>query len=126
MRRDEDGLLGGGELGGVQAAVEPAGGQELGVGTLFHDPAVIEDDDAVRATDGCQAVGDDEGGTTTGQIGKCVLDRALGFRIEGGGGFVQDENGRVAKKETGDGEALFLAAGQFHSAFADDGVGTLG
>ena len=42
--------------------------------------------------------------------------------VEGAGGFVEDEIGRRGDERAGDGEALFLAAGEFDAAFADFGV----
>ncbi len=50
------------------------------------------------------------------------LDQRFGFRVEAGRGFVQNQNARVGQDGAGDGDALALAAGEFHAALADDGV----
>ena len=46
----------------------------------------------------------------------------LGFGVEAGGGFVEDQDARVGQDGAGDGDALALAAGELDAALADDGV----
>src|SRR5690606_23966727 len=46
--------------------------------------------------------------------------------VEGAGGFVEDEDGRVLEKGAGDGDALALSAGKAGSAFADEGLVAVG
>src|ERR1700688_5086262 len=50
------------------------------------------------------------------------LNEGFRFRIEAGGGFVQDEDSRISKNGARDGDALLLSAGEFDAALADDGV----
>ena len=54
------------------------------------------------------------------------LDEVLGLGIDAGGGFVEEEDGRVLEEGAGDGEALFFAAREFDAALADIGVELLG
>ena len=58
------------------------------MGALFDDATVAEDDDAVEAGDGGEAVGDDDGSATLHEVGEGVLDVGFGLGVEGGGGFV--------------------------------------
>ena len=94
--------------------------------SLFDDLAFFEDVDPVRVLDGGEAVGDDERSAVFHQAVEGGLDLALGFGIDGSGGFVEEEDGRVFEESAGDGEALFLAAGEFHAALADVGHELLG
>ena len=61
---------------------------------------------------------DDEGGAPLHHRLQRRLHIALGLRIQGGGGLVQYQYGRVLQEGTGDGEALALAAGQEHAVIA--------
>lgn len=55
------------------------------------------------------------------------LGKALGgVGVEGAGGFVEDQELRALENSAGDGEALFLAAGEADAVFADDGVVAVG
>ena len=48
------------ELGAVELGVAAAQGEQLGVGAVFGDPAILDDDDGVRGPDGGQPVRDDQ------------------------------------------------------------------
>ena len=78
--------------------------------------------DAVGVLDGGKPVGDDEGGAVFHQAVERVLDLALGLGIHRGGGLVQQQDRRVLEQRAGDGQPLFLAAGELHAALADVGV----
>ena len=49
-----------------------------------------------------------------------VLHEAFALAVERAGGLVEDEDGRVFQDGAGDGDALALAAGEFHAALADE------
>ncbi len=53
-------------------------------------------------------------------------DELFGVGVEGGGGFVEDEDGGFGEEGSGDSEALALAAGEVGAAFGDFGVEGLG
>ena len=78
--------------------------------SALDDAAVLQNDDQVGVADGREAVGDDQGSTPTHQARECVLDEPLAFRVEGGSGFVEDEQGRILEHGPGDGDALPLSA----------------
>ena len=110
------------ELGGIQFGVGAAVFEEGGVGAAFDDLAAVDDEDLVGGEDGGEAVSDGEGGATGGEPSEGVLDEAFGAGVEGGRGFVEDQDAWVFEDGAGDGDALLFAAGEFIAAFADDGV----
>jgi len=79
------------------------------VGAGLDDSSFVEDADEVGVFDGGEAVGDDDGGTVAHQFFEGVLDESFRFGIEGGGGFVEDEDGGIAEDSAGDAESLALA-----------------
>jgi hypothetical protein len=66
-------------------------------------------------------VGNGNHGFAGGEFFQRGLDHALALGIEGGGGFVEEEDGGVLQQGAGDGEALLLSAGKFAALVADDG-----
>ena len=88
------------------------------MGALLLDSAVADDQNAGGVADGGQAVGDDERGTALGQIIKGVLDLGFGDGIQGRGGLVQNQNGRILQENPGDGNALLLSTGEQGAALS--------
>ena len=82
--------------------------------------------DTIRSADGRQTVGDDQCGTAYCQGIKSSLD--LGFRhgVQGGGSFIQNQDGGILQKDPGNGHPLFLTAGQEGAPLAHIGVKALG
>ena len=83
---------------------------------LLHDPALLEDRDAVYLPHRIEAVRDDDGGPALEERGHCRLDPALGGRIEAGGCLVQDHQPRIPEEDAGQGEELGLAGGEARGA----------
>ena len=110
------------ELRLVQFRVGAAGGHEGGVVAGFHHRAVLHHGDQVRLLHGGQAVGDDDGGATTHHLLQGGLHLLLGGGVQGRGGLVENQHGRVLQQGAGNGHALPLAAGQPHAVVADNGV----
>lgn len=92
----------------------------------FHDLPFVHGDDAVRHAYGGQAVGDDEYGAVAADGLHVLHNGAFGFVVERAGGFVENQDARVADQGAGDGDALALAAGQAGALFADFGVVAFG
>jgi hypothetical protein len=67
--------------------------------------------DAVGLAHGGQAVGDDDHRAALADGLHVVLDDAFRLVVERAGGFVEDQDARVADQGAGDGDALALAAG---------------
>ena len=96
--------------------------EEFGVGAGVGDAALAHHDDHVGGEDCRQAVGDGDDGFAGGKFFQGGLDHALALRIEGGGGFVEEEDWGVLQQGAGDGEALLLSAGELAALVADDGL----
>ena len=89
--------------------------------SLLDDPTLGEDEDTVGVADGGEAVGDDEGGATLHEALEGFVDEALGLAVEGGGGFVEEEDFRICEDGAGNGDALALAARELGAARTYEG-----
>lgn len=96
-------------------------GEEGGDGAVFDDAALVENQHAVHAAQGGEAVGDDEGGAAATEGVEVGLEAGLGLDVERAGGFVEDDDGGVAEEHAGKGEALALATGEASAAFTAGG-----
>ena len=92
------------------------------MGAGFGDGALFEEDDAIGLADGAEAVSNDKDCAVVHGAIEGFLHQRFGFRIQGGGGFVEDQDARVKVEGTGDRDALPLSARQVHPAFTDPGV----
>ena len=76
----------------------------------------MEDDDAIGEADGfADGVGDEEDGTAgfDPEILEVLVKRSAGLCVQGGEGFVHEEDGGVHDECAGDGDSLAHAAGEF-------------
>ena len=96
--------------------------QQLLVGAVLEDALLPKDQDAVVVLDGGQAVGDGQGGAAVGQLFQALAHQNLALVVQGAGGLVQDEDGRVLQKDAGNAQPLLLAAGQLDAPLAHIGV----
>lgn len=85
-------------LGVVQPGVGSAPGQQLVMGPLLGNAAVLDHQDAVGGPDGGEPVGDDQGGAAPAQLVEGMLDPGFRDAVQGGGGLVQNEDGRIFRK----------------------------
>ncbi len=92
------------------------------VAALLGHAAAFHHDDAIGMLNGGEAVRDDEGGAALHQSLQGVLHQALGLRVEGGRGFVEQQNRRVLVKRACDRQTLALPAGQLRRVVAEHGV----
>src|ERR1700724_1203642 len=107
------------ELKIIQPAVSAELLHQLFVAAYIRDRSVFENYDAVRATHRRKPMSDDNDCTAGHQVVQRRLDQRLGFAIKRGGGFVEDENGRILQKSAGNGDALTFASGETYALFAD-------
>ena len=98
------------ELHFVVVGVDPAFFQQFFVGSPLGDPVVRHHQDLVRVADGGEAVGDGDGGPVFRQLFQTLLDPALALVVQGAGGLVEYEDGRVLQKYARNGDALLLAS----------------
>lgn len=95
--------------------------QQLIVRAMLDDATLIEDVNHIRLLDRTQTMRDGDRGPTLGRGVESRLYNFLGFRVQSRGGFVEEEDFRVAEEGASNGDTLLLAAGE-HAAFAaDDG-----
>ena len=92
------------------------------MGADFDHLAIVEDDQAVGAAQGGEAVGDGEGGAALYQAGDRLLDLRFGLGIQRRGRLVQDQDLRIVEDGPGDGKALLFTTGQLVPLLADDHV----
>ena len=71
-------------------------------------------------------MGNDQGGSALGQGIEGPLDLGLRDRVQRGGGLVQDQNGRILQKHTGNGHPLLLSTGQKRAPLAHIRIEALG
>ena len=95
---------------------------ELVVRALFNDTALVEHTNEVGMADGGEAVGDGDGGAVLHQSFQGLLHKALTLRVEGAGGFIQNEDRRILQDSTGDADALTLTATETATTVADVSV----
>ena len=114
------------ELALVEAAVQAALGQQLRVRADLDDAALVHHDDAIGVQDGGQPVRDDHAGAAAHELPQRILDQVLALAVERAGGFVQDQDARVAQERARDGDALALPAGELGAALAEQRVVALG
>ena len=85
----------------VQPPVDAPEVEELVVGAVLADGAVVENVDAVDVLDRRQAVGDDDRGLALHQVVQGVLGQGLGLGVDAGGRFVEEQELRFAGQGAG-------------------------
>ena len=90
--------------------------------SLFGDTPFFENDNLVSLEDGVETMRDGDDRSPFHQLAGGFFEQGFGFRVEAGGGFIHDEDGRIFEEGARKGESLCLSAGEARSAFADDGL----
>ena len=91
-------------------AVARAGGEQLVVRAVGHDPAAVDQHHAVGEGDRGRAVGDDDRRPPLHHLGQRVADLVLLGRVDRGRRVVEDQHPWVGQDGPGDGDALALPA----------------
>ena len=89
------------------------------MGALLHDDAPVQQDDVVTVLDGTQAVGHDEHGADVLHLFQRILDKQLRFRVDIGGGFVQNHHGGFVNNGAGKAQKLPLSGGEVVAPLPD-------
>ena len=82
------------------------------MGTVFHQAAALERDDAIRCPHGREPVRDDQNCPPLGNLFHVLLNDALALIIQGARRLIEDQNARVGDECAGDSNALALATGE--------------
>ena len=114
------------QLEPMQHRVTTVALQQLGMGAVFHDAAMVDRDDPVGAAHGGKPVGNDEDGAPGDDAPHIGLDHLFAFVIQRAGRLVKDQDARIGDQGAGDRDALALAAGERGAALADLGVVAIG
>src|SRR5213593_1793839 len=110
----------------VELCIGARAPNQLLVRSLLDNPAVVEHDDAVGASDRGQPVSDDEGRSAREEPAQALLDPALGPDIDRRRRLVQDEDPRVREECAGERDELALAKREPEAALAELGVVVVG
>jgi hypothetical protein len=76
--------------------------------TLLDDTTFVQHDDIVGILHRVESMGDDDQCLVGRQRVERLLYQPLIFRVNAGGRFVQQDDGRIFKDGAGDADALFL------------------
>src|SRR5688500_2342522 len=93
-----------------QPGVMTAEPQQLVVRALLDDAAAVENDQAIHARDGREAVRNRDDGLPFHKAEQLLLDRELRFAVERRGRLVEHQYGRVLEYNSGDSDSLPLPA----------------
>src|ERR1700722_4099194 len=105
-----------------QIAVDVAAVDELAMGADVVDLAAFEHEDRVGVHQRRQPVRHYDQRAALGDPHQVGVDDRLALRVEGAGGFVEDQDARVGDQRAGDRQALALSARQVGRALVDMGV----
>src|SRR6185436_16111225 len=88
--------------------------------SAFRDFAVIQYNDLVAVPNRAEPVGNDQTGATA--AAKIVIDDLFGDRVQGAGGFIQNQQRRIADQRPSYLQALSLAAAEITACLCNVGA----
>lgn len=96
--------------------------------TCGSDLPLFQYDDSVYEVQKrtAERMGNDEDGASYGEIFENSVDDIFTLGVNGGGGFVENQNTGISDDGSSEGDALSLATGEFSAFFADDCLITVG
>ena len=92
------------------------------MGTVPDDAPALKHQNARRHADGTETVGHNKRRPSLHQPVQFLLDQGLAFRIQGRGGFIQNQDGSILQESAGNRYTLPLAAGQSAASVAKHGL----
>ena len=78
--------------------------------TPIGDPAVFDYQDLIGFSYRAQSVSNDKSGSPLGEFSQTFLNQRFAFRIQIGGGLIQDQNSWIGQNRSRDGNPLSLAS----------------
>ncbi len=93
--------------------------------TQFHQFAIANDRDAIGIADGGEAMSDDDGGAALAESTQGALYAAFGLYVDGGGGFIEHQHGRIGHVRARQADQLALPMAQVRAERAHVGVITV-
>src|SRR5690606_1655362 len=97
-----------GSLNFMKLSVQAIPFDQLRMASSFDDSAVLYYNDFVGVLYGAQPVRNNDGGPAHHQFCQRILDESLGFRIQRGGRFIQNKDGRILEHSPGNTQTLTL------------------
>src|SRR5436190_1652402 len=98
--------------------------EQFFVSAALDDDSTLENQDLVGASNRAQAMRDDKCRAAVHQGAETFLDQSLTFGIQARSRLVENQNPRIRKNRTCNGDTLTLPARQLHAAFTDNCVQT--
>lgn len=98
----------------MEVRVAPVRADQLVVRAIFDDAAVLDGNDAIGAPNRGEPMSDNENRALFANPPHVLLDDAFAFVIERAGGFVENQNARIANQGAGDRDALTLPPERLH------------
>lgn len=92
------------------------------MGALFHQTAGLENHDLVAITNCREAVRDDQGSPAGKQAVYRIADPLFLFRVQIGGGLIEDQQWRILEKGSSKGNTLRLSPAEPCRLFANRGL----
>src|SRR3974390_271735 len=107
----------------VKPCVNSTFGHQLLVRSPFRDLATVDDINPICIEHSRKAVCDYECRSATHQLLQRRLHLPFAFRVQSGGGFIEEKNWCIAQLGPRNRNALTLSPGKLEAAFADTAVG---
>src|SRR5690242_20057683 len=107
------------QLQTIEGGITAAPAQQVLMPAGLDDAAVLDHENAVRIHHGVQAVCDGDGRAAATEMLDRTLYLALGYGIEGSGGFVKKDHRGVLEERARNRDPLALAACQLRSVLSD-------
>src|SRR5581483_4111189 len=103
----------------MEVRIAPVRADQFVVRAVLDDAAVLDGDDPIGASNRGEPVSDNEDRPPFTNPPHILMDDAFAFVIERAGGFVENQNARIAHQGARDRDALTLSTREAASAFAD-------
>src|SRR6266704_7027647 len=100
------------ELLSIQPGVQTSSLQKQRVGTALDDAPGIDHQNLIGSQNSRKAMCNGHGGSASLQLFECSLDQAFGLRVQRARRLIQHKDAWILQQDTGDGNALLLAAGE--------------
>ena len=93
---------------GVEIEIASPGSIKRLVSAAFYHAPGFDHQNLIGAADGGKAMRNHESSAAAHQVAETLLDQRLGFGIEAGSGFVENQDAWIGEDCAGDGDALAL------------------
>src|SRR6185437_1195519 len=107
-------------LAGIEIPVAAVRGVKFVMRTALDNSSFFDHENLIGASNGRQPMRNDESSAAAHQVRETFLNHRFAFRVEAGCGFIENQNARVGKNCTRDGNALTLTTGKLDAALTDN------